>query len=165
MADPTRLDGRLAVVTGGAKGIGRAIAERLAAAGAAVESWDLEPGEPGLDGFRRLDVADRAAVMYLGEIVETANVRELFASPARPYSRALLAAVPRLDGGEFAAPGRGSAFDEIPSPLAPPRGCRFHPRCPLAFDRCRSESPPALPVPTGAARCFLAAEGFAQDPG
>jgi peptide/nickel transport system ATP-binding protein len=92
--------------------------------------------------------------MYLGQIVETAEVEALFAAPAHPYSQALLAAVPRLDGP---TPAAAAYAGEVPSPLAPPPGCRFHPRCPYAFDRCRLEMPGQLPTATGSARCFLCA--------
>jgi oligopeptide/dipeptide ABC transporter ATP-binding protein len=97
-------------------------------------------------------VAHRAAVMYLGELVEEASVESLFESPAHPYTRALLEAVPRLDG---VAP-RVSVDDEIPSPLDPPSGCRFHPRCPRKVERCSSDVPPRVEGPDRAARCFLA---------
>jgi oligopeptide transport system ATP-binding protein len=84
-------------------------------------------------------VADRIAVMYLGKIVETAPGAELFAAPRHPYTRALLAAVP------IANPAlkreRVLLVGEVPSPLAPPSGCRFHTRCSYAQDRCRSEEP------------------------
>ena len=83
-------------------------------------------------------IADRVAIMYLGRIVETAPTEELFAAPRHPYTKALLAEAPRLDQ-------RNREFEpivgEIPSPLDPPPGCHFHPRCPLATDRCKSEEP------------------------
>jgi peptide/nickel transport system ATP-binding protein len=83
-------------------------------------------------------LCDRVAVMYLGRVVESAPVDELFARPNHPYTRALLAEIPRIDQ-------RRTAFNtirgEIPSPITPPSGCHFHPRCPQAFDRCRSEVP------------------------
>jgi peptide/nickel transport system ATP-binding protein len=83
-------------------------------------------------------VADRVAVMYLGRIVETAPARRLFAQPAHPYTRALLAQAPTLT----VAKKRFAAIQgEIPSPLNPPTGCHFHPRCPLAVARCREEAP------------------------
>jgi len=83
-------------------------------------------------------LADRVAVMYLGRIVEHAAVGELFRHPRHPYTQALLAAVPQIDGpvGEFAM-----ITGDVPSPLNPPRGCHFHPRCPLATERCRVEYP------------------------
>ncbi|HVU04270.1 MAG TPA: ABC transporter ATP-binding protein [Polyangiaceae bacterium] len=100
-------------------------------------------------------VSDRVAVMYLGQIVETAPTEELFASPAHPYTEALLAAVPSLSkrGDRTLPVVRG----EIPSPLRPPAGCRFHTRCPRAFDRCPRESPPLYPKGPVETRCFLAA--------
>jgi peptide/nickel transport system ATP-binding protein len=85
-------------------------------------------------------LSDRVVVMYLGRIVESGPTRELYERPNHPYTQALVAEVPKLDGRRRAfAPIRG----EIPSPLSPPPGCHFHPRCPRAFARCRSE-PPAL---------------------
>ncbi|HYM74128.1 MAG TPA: oligopeptide/dipeptide ABC transporter ATP-binding protein [Stellaceae bacterium] len=84
-------------------------------------------------------VADRIAVMYLGKIVETASGAELFAAPRHPYTRALLAAVPIPD--PTVRRERTLLAGEVPSPLAPPSGCRFHTRCPHAQERCRIEEP------------------------
>src|SRR5690348_4784652 len=84
-------------------------------------------------------ISHRVAVMYLGAIVELAETERLFTGPAHPYSAALLAAAPELD------PGRRSVIDavrgELPSPLAIPAGCPFHPRCPYVMARCRTERP------------------------
>ena len=83
-------------------------------------------------------MSDRIAVMYLGRIVELAPAEEFFRAPNHPYARALLEEVPRLDArAADYHPIRG----EIPSPLAPPSGCHFHPRCPHAMPRCKLESP------------------------
>ncbi len=82
---------------------------------------------------------DVVAVMYLGEIVEIAPTEKLFAHPAHPYTQALLSAIPPLDpdaGGD-----RMRLTGEIPSPINPPKGCRFHTRCPLAEPRCNEEKP------------------------
>ncbi|MBR0671299.1 ABC transporter ATP-binding protein [Neoroseomonas soli] len=84
-------------------------------------------------------VADRVAVMYLGQIVEVAGKRDLFAAPRHPYTRALLAAIPHPDPQR-----RGQVKPlggDLPSPLNPPSGCRFHTRCPFAQERCRKEAP------------------------
>jgi oligopeptide/dipeptide ABC transporter ATP-binding protein len=84
-------------------------------------------------------ISHRVAVMYLGSIVELAPTEILFNTPAHPYTEALLKAAPELD------PARRSVIDavrgELPSPLAMPAGCAFHPRCPYAMDRCRIETP------------------------
>lgn len=83
-------------------------------------------------------LSDRVAVMYLGRIVESAPVDRLFTAPNHPYTQGLLAAAPTLDVRKRVyAAVRG----EIPSPLAPPSGCHFHPRCPHAMPRCRTEAP------------------------
>ena len=79
-------------------------------------------------------VADRVAVMYLGRIVEEAPTDALFATPHHPYTRALIAAAPSLEGDAGAAPLAG----DPPSLRAVPRGCRFHPRCPMAIEVCRT---------------------------
>jgi peptide/nickel transport system ATP-binding protein len=83
-------------------------------------------------------IADRIVIMYLGRVVEQAPTAELFAAPNHPYTQALLEEVPRLDARrrEY-TPIAG----EIPSPLDPPPGCHFHPRCPHASERCRREAP------------------------
>ena len=83
-------------------------------------------------------VSDRVVVMYLGRIVEAAPTAELYARPNHPYTEALIAEVPKVDARRRQyVPIRG----EIPSPMAPPPGCHFHPRCPKAFARCRVEVP------------------------
>jgi oligopeptide/dipeptide ABC transporter ATP-binding protein len=91
-------------------------------------------------------ICDRVAIMYLGRIVESAPAEEIFARPNHPYTRALLAQLPSIaDRKREFAPIRG----EIPSPLSPPSGCHFHPRCPHAFDRCAVERPALQPVAEG----------------
>jgi oligopeptide transport system ATP-binding protein len=89
-------------------------------------------------------IADRVAVMYLGRIVEVARRDELFARPRHPYTRALLASAPVIRAGKRRI-GRVLSGDP-PSPLHPPGGCHFHPRCPHATDRCRGEVPALRPI-------------------
>jgi oligopeptide/dipeptide ABC transporter ATP-binding protein len=84
-------------------------------------------------------ICDRAVVLYLGRIAEQGPVETLFADPEHPYTQALMAAIPYPDPEHrlTSAPVRG----EVPSPIHPPSGCRFHTRCPIAIDRCREELP------------------------
>ncbi|MCC6468067.1 MAG: ABC transporter ATP-binding protein [Alphaproteobacteria bacterium] len=91
-------------------------------------------------------LSDRVMVMYLGRVVEEARTEDLFAAPNHPYTQALLQEVPRLDSGHRQFEGiRG----EIPSPLAPPPGCHFHPRCPHAMAVCREVAPPLAEIAPG----------------
>jgi peptide/nickel transport system ATP-binding protein len=91
-------------------------------------------------------VSDRVVVMYLGRVVESGPTAEIYAEPNHPYTQALVAEVPRLEARHRAYhPIRG----EIPSPLSPPQGCHFHPRCPHAFARCREEVPRLAEIAPG----------------
>jgi peptide/nickel transport system ATP-binding protein len=105
-------------------------------------------------------VADVVSVMYLGVMVETGPTQPLWSLPLHPYTEALIAAVPRPDGSGFlpeALPG------EVPDPARPPSGCRFHPRCPYAFDPCPTEEPALLAVAgERTVACWLQEEGGPQ---
>ncbi|MBI5447064.1 MAG: ABC transporter ATP-binding protein [Deltaproteobacteria bacterium] len=103
------------------------------------------------------EVADRALVMYAGEIVEVAPVERLLRAPEHPYTKALLASSP--DAAEGAGRAKLSAIGgTVPEPGSGPRGCRFAPRCPAAFDRCAVEHPGTVDLPGGRVACFLAGE-------
>jgi oligopeptide/dipeptide ABC transporter ATP-binding protein len=91
-------------------------------------------------------ISDRVAIMYLGRIVESADADEFFARPNHPYTQALLAEMPTVkQRRRVFQPVKG----EIPSPLHPPSGCHFHPRCPYAFERCRIERPALREIAPG----------------
>jgi oligopeptide/dipeptide ABC transporter ATP-binding protein len=100
-------------------------------------------------------MSNRVAVMYLGRIVEMAGVDAIYLRPAHPYTRALLAAAPVADPSKRRA--SLPVVGEVPDPAAPPTGCAFHPRCPIAEDRCKSESPILREVEPGhEVACHLA---------
>jgi len=104
-------------------------------------------------------VSDRVGVMYLGRLVENAPAETLFISPRHPYTRALMEAIPDL---EMTGRERIPVGGEVPSPISPPSGCPFHPRCPLANDRCRAERPElkaALGTPGTQVACHAVEEG------
>ncbi len=107
-------------------------------------------------------VADAVSVMYLGVMVETGATEPLWNLPLHPYSEALIGAVPHPDGTGFlpeSLPG------EVPDPARPPAGCRFHPRCPYAFDRCSAQEPPLVPLAGGReAACWLQPKGATPAP-
>ena len=99
-------------------------------------------------------LADRVAVMYLGQVVEEGESEQIFEDPKHPYTQGLLAAVPSADPAQRGLTARVSG--DVPSPANPPEGCRFHPRCPAVFEPCAVREPPAYPSATGTSRCFLA---------
>ncbi len=97
-------------------------------------------------------MADRIGVMYLGRLVEISEGKRLFSAPRHPYTRMLLDAVPDLG---MTGRQRQMVAGEIPNPINPPSGCTFHPRCPLANERCKREAPTMI---DGVA-CHAVAEG------
>jgi oligopeptide/dipeptide ABC transporter ATP-binding protein len=101
-------------------------------------------------------VSDQVGVMYLGRLVEVAPTRRLFAQPRHPYTRMLIDAIPRMrDHGRERTPVQG----EVPNPLQPPTGCSFHPRCPWADARCRSERPALQTIDGVQVACHAVQEG------
>ena len=104
-------------------------------------------------------LADEVAVMYLGQIMEYAPATRLFSGPQHPYTQGLLASVPLPDPD--ASPVTAQVIGDMPSPAAPPSGCRFHTRCPVVEQRCKQQVPKLRLVPEGRARCLL----VGSDPG
>ncbi len=105
----------------------------------------------------------RVAVMYLGKIVEVAKKRDLFGAPKHPYTEALLSAVPVPEPG--AARQRIILKGDVPSPINPPKGCRFHTRCPYVFDKCRQVEPMLRPLAGGhLAACHLHERPDSENP-
>jgi oligopeptide/dipeptide ABC transporter ATP-binding protein len=100
-------------------------------------------------------MCDQVAVMYAGRMVESGPVKQIYNTPAHPYTRALLESIPRVGDNRK----RLTAIDgQPPDPSAPPPGCAFHPRCPSVMDRCRSEAPPEFGVADAqTSRCWLSA--------
>ncbi|NMJ43979.1 ATP-binding cassette domain-containing protein [Roseomonas sp. JC162] len=101
-------------------------------------------------------ISDRIGVMYLGRLAELAPAESLFKRPRHPYTRALMEAIPDLDmTGRERIPVGG----EVPSPITPPSGCAFHPRCPLANERCKRERPEMKPAGDAMVACHAVEEG------
>jgi oligopeptide transport system ATP-binding protein len=92
-------------------------------------------------------ISDRVAVMYLGEIVEMADTEEIFARPLHPYTQALLAAIPSAK--PQASRPSAKLEGDVPTPINPPSGCRFHTRCPIAIDECKAAKPPLVEISKG----------------
>jgi peptide/nickel transport system ATP-binding protein len=101
-------------------------------------------------------ISTRVGVMYLGRLVEVAPTETLFRRPKHPYTRMLLDTIPDL---EMTGRQRSPVGGEVPSPINPPSGCAFHPRCPFANDRCKIERPKALPIEGGTVACHAIEEG------
>ena len=105
-------------------------------------------------------ISDRVAVMYLGEIVELASSDDLYVNPRHPYTKALLSAIPSLD--PETKKDRIVLEGDVPSPINPPSGCRFHPRCPLAMEVCRDVSPQPLDLDGHLVRCHAVEQEVGQ---
>ncbi|MNL38417.1 Oligopeptide transport ATP-binding protein OppF [compost metagenome] len=102
-------------------------------------------------------VSHRIAIMYAGQVVETGSRDDIYERPLHPYTRGLLAAVPEPERGASRRQAFAAAAGEPPSPMSPPSGCRYHPRCPQAEDRCRMAAPPLeARAPGHAVACWFA---------
>ncbi|MCP5155881.1 MAG: ATP-binding cassette domain-containing protein [Ectothiorhodospiraceae bacterium] len=101
-------------------------------------------------------ISDYVGVMYLGRLVEWADAKSLFHAPRHPYTRMLLDAIPDL---EMTGRSRQAVAGEVPSPINPPSGCHFHPRCPFAEERCKREAPAPIARDGGEVACHAVQEG------
>ncbi|MES2712218.1 MAG: oligopeptide/dipeptide ABC transporter ATP-binding protein [Pseudomonadota bacterium] len=104
-------------------------------------------------------VSDTIGVMYLGRLVEVSPAETLFTAPQHPYTRALMEAIPDM---AMTGRARTPVGGEVPSPISPPPGCAFHPRCPLANERCRTERPELLAAGAAMVACHAVQEGRAN---
>jgi oligopeptide/dipeptide ABC transporter ATP-binding protein len=110
-------------------------------------------------------ISTRVGVMYLGKLVEVAPSAELYRAPAHPYTRALLAANPVPDPDFKRDRESLKLKGEVPTPLNPPSGCRFHTRCPQVMEQCKRAEPPLVEIAPGhSAACFLHTEGVTSPP-
>ena len=105
-------------------------------------------------------ISDRVAVMYLGEIIELASSEQLYANPLHPYTKALLSSVPSMD--PTSKRERIVLEGDVPSPINPPSGCRFHPRCPVAQDICRTTVPKQLNLDGHQVACHVVEQQLVQ---
>jgi oligopeptide transport system ATP-binding protein len=105
-------------------------------------------------------ISDRVAVMYLGEIAELAKSEDLYRNPLHPYTKALLSSIPTLDPKKRAQ--REVLEGDVPSPMNPPSGCHFHPRCPVVMDICRSVEPQSIDVDGAIVRCHAVEQEVGQ---
>jgi len=106
-------------------------------------------------------ISDRVAVMYLGEIVETATSDELYSNPLHPYTQALLSSIPTMEPSKHR--DRIVLEGDVPSPINPPSGCRFHPRCPLAMEVCKHQPPRQLDLDGHLVRCHAVEQELGGD--
>ena len=103
-------------------------------------------------------ISNRVAVMYLGEVVEMASSEQLYKTPLHPYTKALLSSVPSMDPN--ARNKRAVLTGDVPSPINPPGGCRFHPRCPIAREVCSRVAPKPVDIEGHVVRCHAVDEGW-----
>ncbi len=106
-------------------------------------------------------ISDYVGVMYLGRLVEWGEARDVFRRPRHPYTRMLLEAIPDL---EMSGKQRKAVAGEVPSPIHPPSGCHFHPRCPYANERCLNEAPLPIPIASGEVACHGVEEQRLPEP-
>ena len=105
-------------------------------------------------------ISDRVAVMYLGEIIEAAPAEKLYENPLHPYTKALLSSVPSMD--PTAKKERIVLEGDVPSPINPPEGCRFHPRCPIAQDVCKTATPRTIDLDGHQVACHVVEQELVQ---
>jgi oligopeptide/dipeptide ABC transporter ATP-binding protein len=110
------------------------------------------------------NVSHRIAVMYLGRIVETGAAARVARDPQHPYTQALLSAVPVPDPTVQRRRPRIILAGDMPDPTQPPSGCRFHTRCPIAMDVCRTDDPPWTELPDGGVACWAVGDGTPTAP-
>ena len=110
------------------------------------------------------EMCDRVLVMYAGQIVETAGIYEIFDNPCHPYTRGLMNSIPKIEGKKSQQKKLNVIKGYVPHPSAFPKGCRFSPRCRLAFEKCFSQQPGLMKVSGDHyAKCWLYENGFSGD--